>query len=132
MLIPKEGTLEIARRHDQLTNCTDKDIERPTLNVGRTTKVDEFDDAFTIQDYVLVLDVSVNYSCFGVQVVQRPGNLDEDAPAFVFFHVCSQLDVIEQVHTRQTMRRHLDIVVDIILKEVLHLHNIRMLVTISP
>ncbi len=60
----------------------------------------------------------------GVQVVDGAGDLYKDAAALELVHVGAQLDVVEQVHARQAVRLHLDVVVDVVLEEVVHLDDV--------
>lgn len=113
------------------TNRANEDVERSALDVRRATEVDELDITITIQDYVLILDVAVHDLGFGVQEVHCLGDLDKNLAALFLFHVDAELNVVEQIHARETVRYHLDVVVDIVFEEVSHLDNIRVLITVS-
>lgn len=113
------------------TNRTNEDVKRSTLDVRRAAEVDEFYVTITIEDYVLILDVAMHDLGFGVQEVHCLSNLDENLAALFLFHVDAELDVVEQVHARETVGYHLNVVVDIVFEEVSHLDNIRMLISVS-
>ena len=73
----------------------------------------------------------MHYLGFGVQEMHCFRDLHEDLTALLFLHVDAELDVIEEIHARKTMRYHLDVVVDVVLEEIRHLDNVGMLVSIS-
>jgi hypothetical protein len=110
----------------QLTNGAHKDLKRPTLDICSTSKIDELDIPVSIEDHILVLDISVYNSTVFMQMPDGLDDLAEDAPYFFFFHIGSELDVVEEVHTWNAMRQHLDVIVDVVLKKVDHLHDVRM------
>ena len=64
-------------------------------------------------------------------MVHSLGNLNKDLLALLLFHVDPELNVIKQIHAGQTMRNHLNVVVDIIFKEIRHLDNVGMLEPVS-
>jgi hypothetical protein len=66
-----------------------------------------------------------------MQVVNRFSDLNEDAAALVLFHIDAQLDVVEEIHARQAVRDHFDVVVHVVLEEVGHFHDIGVLETVS-
>ena len=82
------------------TNGTNKDIKGSRLDVRSTSKIDKLDSTFAIENHVFVLDVAMNDSGFVVQMVNGTGNLDEDLPTFLLFHIDSELNVVKQVHAR--------------------------------
>lgn len=109
-----------------LTDRPDKDLERPTLDVRRAPKVNQLDIPLPIQNHILILDVPVHHQRLGMQVMHRPHHLQKDAPALRLVHARPQLDIIKQIHPRQAMRHHLDVIVRVVLEERLHLHDIRV------
>jgi hypothetical protein len=109
------------------TNSAYKDVKGSALDVRGASKVDELDVAFTVENNVLILDVPVYNLCFGVQVMYRFCHLYKDLAALLLFHVDAQLDIVEKVHTGQTVRYHLDVIVDVILKEIGHFYDVRVL-----
>ncbi|KAK5631989.1 hypothetical protein RRF57_007703 [Xylaria bambusicola] len=60
------------------------------------------------------------------------GNLNEDATAFIFIHVRAKLDIVEEIHAWQSVWSHFYVVVCLVFEEVLHLHNVGVLQTITP
>lgn len=68
---------------------------------------------------------------FSVQEVHCLSDLDEDLATLFLFHIDAQLDVVEQIHARETVGYHLNVVIDIVLEEVSHLDNVRVLIAVS-
>jgi hypothetical protein len=66
----------------------------------------------------------VNDLGFCVQEVDGVRNLNKNAPAFRLFHVCAKLNVIEQIHAREAVWSHLNVVVHIVLEEAFHFYNV--------
>jgi hypothetical protein len=114
-----------------LTDCPNKDIKGAVFNVRRTSEVDQFDLAFPVEHNILVFDVSVHNQRSCMQVMDCIDNLPEDVFTFPLFHIRSELDVVEQIHARYTVRDHLNVVVDIILEEINHLDDVRVSHTVS-
>jgi hypothetical protein len=110
----------------QLTNGAHEDLKRPTLDICSTAKVDQLDVAVSIEDHVLVLDVSMHNTTAFMQMPNGLNHLAEDASHFFLFHVGSKLDVVEEVHTWNTVRQHLDVIVDVVFKKIDHFHDIGM------
>ena len=119
------------RKWESLTDSSNEDIKWTTLDVRCATEVDELDIAVAIQDDVLVLNIAVYYFCLGMQVVDSLGSLYKDFPAFLLFHVDTELDVVEKIHARQAVRNHLDVVVDVVFEEIRHLDNVIVLEAVS-
>ena len=84
----------------RLTDSAHKNIKRPALDIRRTTKVDQLDIALTIKHHILVFDVSMHDLRFGMQMMNRLGNLYENLPALLLFHVDPKLNVVEEIHAR--------------------------------
>ena len=114
-----------------LTDCPNEDIKGPVFYVRCTSEVDQFDLAFTVEHNILVFDVSVHNLRSRMQVMDCIDNLPEDVLAFRLFHIRSELDVVEQIHARYAVRDHLNVVVDVILEEINHLHDVRVSHTVS-
>jgi hypothetical protein len=83
-----------------LTNGSDKDVKRSTLDIRRTAEVNQFDVTFAIKNDILVLDVSVDNLCIKMQVSNSLCDLTEDLATFRFVHGDAKLNVVEQVHPR--------------------------------
>ena len=113
------------------TDRADENIKRPTLDVRCAAEVDQLDVAFSIQNDVFVLDVSVDHLGFGVQMMHCLGNLDKDLPALLLLHIDPKLNVVEQIHARQAVRYHFNVVIGVVLEEVRHLDNVGVLETVS-
>jgi hypothetical protein len=51
-------------------------------------------------------------------------NLHKNLSTLGFIHVDSQLDVIEEIHARETMWHHLNVVIDVIFEEIGHFNYV--------
>ena len=62
----------------ELTYCPDKNIKRSVLDICSTPKINQFDFALSIKDYVLVLDVSMYDTSFDMKMVDGIYHLTEN------------------------------------------------------
>lgn len=115
----------------QHTNCPNEDIKRSVLDVRCATEINELNITLSVENHILVLDISVDDKGFRMEMVDRLCNLNKDASAFILLHVNAKFDVVEEIHPRQPMRYHLNVVVDIVLKEISHFDDVRMFKAIS-
>ena len=60
-----------------LTYCPYKDIKGTILDICSTPKIDQLDSTLTIENNILVFDISVYHSGNSVQMVHRTGHLSE-------------------------------------------------------
>lgn len=107
-----------------LTNGADKDVKWTALNVSSATEINELNIPLAIENDIFVFDVAVDNQRFGVQEMNGLRNLAKYAAALGLFHVGPQLNVVKEIHAGETVGCHLDVVVDVILKEALHLDNV--------
>ena len=116
---------------ENLTGRAHKYIKPAVLDIGRTTKVDRLDPPLLIKNRNLILNVAVHHQRLGVQVVGRAHDLLEYIAISGLVYVGPDLDIVEEVYPWQSVGDHVNVIVDVVLEESIHLHNVRMLEPVS-